>query len=75
MSLLQKSAPALLYTGIAVVAAGAAVLSATFQPVADQAALARENENCEAIARGQQPAAALQHVGCMMRHGYHFGIR
>lgn len=75
MSLLQKSAHALLYGGITAAAIGAAALSAVFQPAVDHAATARANSECEAILSDKKPAAFLQKLGCTMRHGYHFGIR
>lgn len=72
MSLLKKSAPALLYTGIAAMAFGAAVFSAVHHGED-----ARKNQSvskdCEMIVNGKKPAALLQQLGCTMRHGYHFG--
>ncbi len=75
MSLLKKSAPALLYTGIAAAAVGAAALSVAFRPVADNHATVRMNNDCQSILSNQKPANILQKIGCTMRHGYHFGIR
>lgn len=75
MSLLKKSAPALLYAGIATAAVGAAALSVAFRPAADHNATVHMNNDCQSILDNQKSASILQKLGCTMRHGYHFGIR
>ncbi len=75
MSLLEKSKPALLYTGIAAAAFGAAAFSVILRPTTDQSANARPGSNCESITNQKTPQHLLQQIGCTMQHGYHIGIR
>lgn len=75
MSLLKKSAPALLYAGIAAAAFGSAILSATLQSAVEHKNTTRTDNECSAILSGQKQASLMKQAGCAMRHGYHFGAR
>ena len=71
MSILQKSAPALIYGGIVAASVGAAALSVAFHPVAQPITAPHPKTDCKAT----QSADIAQQVSCTMRHGYHFSIR